>query len=133
MDIQYLNPSSVFSVETFTQMVVVKTASIAYLSGQVALDKNRNVVGKDDFRAQTIHIFENIKAILASINADFTHIIKLTNYVVNYQPHYRDIYLDVLKRYLVVKKTPPANTLLGVQSLAMPELLIEIDVIAIVP
>ena len=61
-------------------------AKVAHMVGhlpQVALDQSFHVVGKCDFRAQAQQVFENLKAALAGLEADFTHAIKLTIYFVD--------------------------------------------------
>ena len=128
--IEHINPDGVFSMPIFTQLVTVTDAKLLYLAGQVAWDENGNIVGEGDLHAQAMQVFKNIQTILASVGADFTHVLKFTTYIVNYQPADREIYVDVLGQFVTLGDNPPANTLLGVQSLARPELLIEIDVVA---
>lgn len=48
----------------YSQLAIVTGVNIVFISGQVALDKTGAIVGKDDFRAQTQQVFENLKAAL---------------------------------------------------------------------
>jgi enamine deaminase RidA (YjgF/YER057c/UK114 family) len=68
---------------------------------------------------------------LASFGVDFSNVVKVTIFVVNYKPSDREILVKVRDQY-VDPARPLASTLLGVQSLARPELLIEIEALAVV-
>ncbi|NDJ61188.1 MAG: RidA family protein [Chloroflexi bacterium] len=129
MPIETHNPSTVHQPGPYTHLVTITGGRLLVLAGQVALDRDGKLVGKDDLRAQTQQVLENIKAILAAAGADFSNVVKLTIYVVDYQPAQRQPIIDTLSAYFDMT-SPPANTLLGVQSLAREELLIEIDVLA---
>ena len=131
MPIQHHNPATVFALPIYTQMVTVTDMTMIYLTGQVAWDRTGTVIGEGDLRTQAVQAFENIQALLAAVNADFTHVVKLTTYIKDFQPEHRAIFVDVLGQY--IGDSPPAHTLLGVQLLARPELLIEIEVIAAIP
>jgi enamine deaminase RidA (YjgF/YER057c/UK114 family) len=51
---------------------------------------------------------------------------------VNYKPEDRPIIMAARQRYLPADN-PPASTLVGVQALAQPDFLIEIEAIAVLP
>lgn len=132
MKIQHIQPPGVSSIPVYTQLVTISDATLLFLAGQVAWDKRGQLVGGDDLRAQAIQVFENIRKVLEAVDADFTNVVKLTTYIVGYLPQHRDIYVDVLGQFVAIGNNPPASTLLGVQALAMPGLLIEIEAIAAV-
>jgi len=131
MPMQHHNPHTVFALPIYTHMVTVTDMTMIYLAGQVAWDRTGTVIGAGDLRTQTVQAFENIKALLAAVNADFTHVVKMTTYIKDFQPEYRAIFVDVLGQY--IGDHPPVHTLLGVQALARPELLIEVEAIAAIP
>jgi enamine deaminase RidA (YjgF/YER057c/UK114 family) len=132
MKMQHIQPPGVSSIPVYTQLVTISDATLLFLAGQVAWDERGQLVGEDDLRAQAIQAFENIRKVLEAVDADFTSVIKLTTYIVGYLPQHRDIYVDVLGQFVAIGHNPPASTLLGVQALAMPGLLIEIEAIAAV-
>ena len=68
---------------------------------------------------------------LAGAGAAFTDVVKLNVYVVGYQPEHRALLQSVREKH-VVKDKPPASTLIGVQALARPEFLVEIEAVAVV-
>lgn len=132
MSVRFSNPDGVFVPLSFSQLVSLSDETLLVLSGQVAFNATGDLVGEGDLRAQTVQVFENIKTILVSAKATFADVLKLTIYVVGYQAEDRFVIADVQKNY-VDSNCLPTSTLLGVQSLARPGLLIEIDVLAIRP
>jgi len=65
----------------FTQVTVARPGTLVHVAGQIALDADGNIVGEGDIVAQTRKIMENMKIALASAGADFSHVVKITNYV----------------------------------------------------
>ena len=127
---RFLNPPSLPPSRGYTQVVEVPAGHrLVYLSGQVPLDSTGALRGGSDFRSQATQVFENLRAGLAAVGADFGDVVKLNFYVldVGNLPALR----EVRDRY-VDRAAPPASTLVGVQSLANPALLAEVEVIAVV-
>lgn len=128
--IQFLNPPTLAPAPGYSQVVRVTGGQTVYLAGQVALDASRNLVGRGDFRAQAEQVFENIKAALAAVGADFSHVVKLNMYVLDRS--HLPILREVRDRYINTQ-APPASTLVEVRSLAQEEFLLEIEAIASLP
>lgn len=128
--IQFLMPDTLANTPGYTQVVKVTGGQTIYLSGQVALDASRDLVGPGDFRAQAQQVFENLKAALAAAGADFRHVVKLNIYLLD-RAHL-PILREVRDRYINTQ-APPASTLLVVQSLAQEGFLLEIEAIASLP
>jgi reactive intermediate/imine deaminase len=124
----HINPQELTQPTGYTHVVKAGEGRTVYISGQIAFDKEGKVVGARDFHAQTIQVFENLKAALAAAGATFDNVIKLTTFVtdMNNAPTLR----DVRAKYL--GPNPPAGTLIQVAALVAPELMIEVDAIAIV-
>jgi enamine deaminase RidA (YjgF/YER057c/UK114 family) len=99
-----------------------------YVAGQTATDEQGQVVGKGDITAQATQVFENLKKALASANADFSHVVKTTIFLTD--PRFREPLSEVRQRYL--GNNLPTSTLVTVAALATPDLLIEIEAIAVV-
>ncbi|HLF70645.1 MAG TPA: RidA family protein [Dehalococcoidia bacterium] len=126
----YINPDAVSKPTNYTHVVVGDGRRTVYLSGQVAIDAAGNVVGAGDLAAQAEQVFENLKACLASVGATFQDVTKLTTYIVNYKPEDRAIIGAARQKHLPATN-PPASTLVGVQALAVPAIMIEIEAIAV--
>ncbi len=105
----------------------IEIGDTVYLSGQVAMDPDGNVVGVGDMRAQTRQVLENVKALLEAAGASMGDVVKIVQY-------FTDISLVGEAREVRTQffsDPPPASTGVEVSALAFPELLIEIDVTAI--
>ena len=128
--IQFINPPTMFSPPGFTHVVEVTGGRTVYISGQIAVDQSFRLVGKDDFQAQAQQVFENMKAALTSVGADFTHVVKLNIFVVNMAD--LSLLRDVRDRYVNIEH-PPASTAVEVRKLALDGLLLEIEAVASLP
>jgi 2-iminobutanoate/2-iminopropanoate deaminase len=106
-----------------------KAGGLLYLAGQVARDLEGQVVGRGDIEAQTVQVFENLKAVLASAGATFDDVLKFTTYTTSVE--YRAKIAEVRARYC--KTYAPPNTFVVVASLATPDFLIEIEAVAACP
>ena len=128
---KFMQPDGLAKPTGYTHTVSAEGGRMVFVSGQVAFDANNHVVGAGDLRAQTEQVLKNLTVALAAAGATFTDIVKWTTYVVNFKPADRAVIAEVRGRFLG-GNPPPASTLIGVQSLVVPELLIEIEAIAVV-
>ena len=115
----------------YTPVISVSGGRTLYISGQVSLDGEGKIVGKGDLLAQTEQVYKNLATALAGAGATFADVVKLTVFVVNYQPEHRALLQSVREKY-VSKANPPASTLVGVQSLAASAFLVEVEAVAVV-
>ena len=111
----------------YSHVVVVEGQRTIFVSGQLARDRHGNVVGKGDMRAQLRQVGENIKAALEAAGASLHDIVKATTYVTDIEEFFRHV--DVRMEYFGAL---PASTTVEVRRLAQPDLLVEIEVIAVV-
>ena len=112
---------------------MVKAGDFLWLSGIVALDENRNVVGAGDIQAQSRQVFTIMRRVLNLAGCDLTSVIRLTNYLtVSFDDmEQTNKYWDVRREFFGTHR--PASTGVKVAALIFPELLIEIDAIAYAP
>jgi enamine deaminase RidA (YjgF/YER057c/UK114 family) len=101
---------------------------VVFCAGAVALDADGNVVGKDDIVAQTRQVMENLRQALGAAGATFADVVKITNYVTD-ASQWPQV-LPVRAEYL--REPYPASTFVEVRALMFPELLIEIEAVAVV-
>ena len=111
--------------------VVRARGTQVFISGQVAFDSEGRVVGAGDLRAQTEQVFSNLRLALEAAGARIEDIVKTTTYVVDYKPSDREVIAAVRSRFYG-NLPPPASTLVGVQALVIPELMIEVEAIAVI-
>jgi len=129
MSIERINPAGLSQPPTYTHVVRATGGSTVYISGQVPVDADGRLVGGSDLEAQARQVFANLRTALGAVGADFSHVTKFTTYVVNYRPEHREIVGRL--RLEMLGDTLAASTLVGVQALALPDYLIEIEAIAV--
>ena len=128
--VRFINPPTMATPPGYTHVVEITGGRTVYIAGQVAVDQAGNIVGRDDFRAQAQQVFENLKAALAAVGADFTDVVKLNIYLLDMVqlPTLR----EVRDRY-VNTQYPPASTAVEVRRLAHEAFLLEVEAVASLP
>jgi enamine deaminase RidA (YjgF/YER057c/UK114 family) len=109
---------------------VVRVGRTLYVAAQVALDSAGGLVGPGDLAAQTAQAFRNLTVVLKAAGAAPSDVVRLTIYVVNYDPQDLQTIRDAGGAYFSGRDTPVA-TVLGVQALSRPGLLIAIEATAV--
>ncbi|MFW2404287.1 MAG: RidA family protein [Gammaproteobacteria bacterium] len=113
--------------EPFRIAQAYRVGDLIITSGQASIDKSGNLVGVGDFDAQAEQTFENLQDLLQAADSGLDKIVKVTIYLRD-MSNFPKI-LDLRERYF----TPPypADTIVEVSSLALPELEIEIEATAL--
>jgi enamine deaminase RidA (YjgF/YER057c/UK114 family) len=135
MTVELLNPPGIPAPEFYRQMAVTSGSRTVYLAGQVARDADGTPVGAGDLAAQVEQAYVNVATALAAVGGTFDHVAKLTVYVVNWTPDkLADLGAGVGRAAarLGVDPTKPV-TLISVAGLGEPDLLIEVDAVAVLP
>jgi enamine deaminase RidA (YjgF/YER057c/UK114 family) len=126
---RFINPQALGRPPGYTHVVeVTAPARVVYIAGQLGVDRDGKVVG--DFRRQAAQTFENLKTALAAVGAEFRHVVKLNNYLVDraHLPTFR----EVRDGYLA-ENDRPASTTIAISGLAREGALIEIEAVAVLP
>lgn len=127
---QYANPKELSVPRFYTHTVSIEgAAKLVTISGQVSWDASGNVVGKGDMRAQSEQVFRNVTAALQAAGAGWDDVIKMNGYMVGMHAERVNAYREVRSRFLK-EGALPASTLVGVERLVDPDLLLEVEVIA---
>ena len=109
---------------------VVVADGLAYVSGQVARDKDKNLVIPGDFDAQFRQALKNVEIALDSVGCSFDNAVKVSCFISH--AGYFEQSLNIRRE--VFKGRPPAVTSVAVDSMGgFPEALCEIDAIAAIP
>ena len=125
--IERINPDGLNKPATYSH--VVKVGNLLFISGQVAFDSAGNLVGENDMKAQVRQVLENLKTALASQKADFSNVVKINIFTTDVEAFLGSA--EVRAEYF--KGHPPASTLVQIERLARPGLLVEIEAIAALP
>jgi len=128
--ISRLNPPDLAPPPGYSNVVDVRGARLVFIAGQVATDRDGNVVGKGDLEAQAEQAFRNLGVALAAAGCTAAQLVKLTVFV-------RDMgklaaYRKARDRFFGTVNPPaaPAITLVEVSRLFADDFLIEIEAVA---
>lgn len=126
--VQFKNPETMPPTFGYTHVVESRSARTIYISGQVPLNKEGQLVGKGDLAAQTRQVFENIKSALDAAEVSFDDVVKLTFFLTDISQmqtvrEIRDQYINTVN--------PPASSAVEVRKLIREDILIEIEAIAV--
>ena len=111
----------------YSHVVVAEGRKTIFVAGQLARDASGNAVGKGDMRAQIRQVGENIKAALEAAGATLADIVKTNTYVTDIEEFFKHV--DIRMEYFGAL---PTSTTVEVRRLAHPDLLVEIEAIAVV-
>ena len=126
---QAINPWTWQEQYSFSQAWRIDDArSLIVISGQASISSEGLVMHEKNFESQVRQTFQNLGTVLERAGATFADIVKLGIFLTNREhfPTYKKLHAE----YFSAQK--PADTVLIVNSLALPELLVEIDAIAVV-
>jgi 2-iminobutanoate/2-iminopropanoate deaminase len=110
----------------YSHVVSVEPRRLVFISGQLARDKNGNIVGVGDMRAQLRQTLENIRIALEAADASLADLVRTNTYVTDIDEYFKHV--DVRMEYYI--HAMPTSTTVEVRRLAQPELMVEIDAIA---
>jgi enamine deaminase RidA (YjgF/YER057c/UK114 family) len=127
--LQLINPDDLPTPVTYTQLVVATGSRLVFVAGQEPEDTHGTLVGPGDLAAQARQVFANLGRALAAAGARPDQVAKITIYVVDHRPEF----LPVIEaaRVGLFGDHKPADTLVGVPTLAIPGYLVEVDAIAV--
>ncbi len=133
MATKYIQPEGLFNSQLygFSHVAVNEGTKIINVAGQVALDEHQNIVGKGDIKQQAIQALKNIKIALMSAGANIENISSMRIYIVQYKPEYGIQISEALKQFFKTESLP-ASTWIGVSALAIPDFMVEIEVMAVI-
>ena len=125
---RFLSPDTMAPPFGYSHVVDSPADRIVYISGQVPLDGDGQLVGEGDFEAQTRQVFQNLTRALEAADAAWSDVVKLNYFLTDVSQimsvrAIRDEYVDT--------ERPPASTLVQVSGLFRPEVMVEIEAVAV--
>ena len=128
-EIRFINPDALQKPPGYTHVVEATTPGrLVYIAGQLGVDRDGKL--SSDFRLQAVQTFENLKSALAAVGAEFRHVVKFNNYLIDVK--YLPIYRQVRDSYLS-DRNRPASTTIAISGLAREGALLEIEAVAVLP
>jgi enamine deaminase RidA (YjgF/YER057c/UK114 family) len=129
MNLERINPSDLPTPLTYSHVVVATGGKLVFVAGQEPEDGQGHVVGLNDLAVQARQVFANLGRALAAVGARPDQVAKITIFVVHHRPEYLPVIEDA--RVSLFGDHKPVDALVGVEALARPEYLIEVDAIAV--
>jgi enamine deaminase RidA (YjgF/YER057c/UK114 family) len=126
-----LDPPGVLKIPEIVNVSVATGSRIIHISGQTAVDAEGKVVGTTHHE-QGRKALENLLLALGAAGASLEDVAKFTTYVVNYSWEALEGLLAATKDVFGDPYPRTANTLVGVACLWLPDLLIEVEAVAVI-
>jgi 2-iminobutanoate/2-iminopropanoate deaminase len=135
MPVDRINPDSLFKLDAFSQVVTATGGSgLAFIAGQGAFDKDLQLIGAGDLKAQTIQACRNLRDAVEAVGSSVDQVVSSTVHVVGLDNTSVGAITAGLAEALDGKPFPPhAMSLIGTTSLAIDGMLIEIVAVALIP
>jgi 2-iminobutanoate/2-iminopropanoate deaminase len=115
---------------THSQVVAVTGGTLVFIAGMSSRsEKDALSVHAGDMRSQVRHICDNLGRVLRSVGGEFSDIVKTTIFTTDVEEFRKAN--DV--RYEYFKTDFPTGSLIGVKRLAHPDLMVEIEAMAVIP
>jgi enamine deaminase RidA (YjgF/YER057c/UK114 family) len=130
--VTYLNPPNATPpAGMYSHVARMTPGDLAFIAGQVAVDKAGTIIGAGDVAAQVEQVFANLGAILKDLGTDFESVVQFTTYLTSADsiPAFMSARGALFPKLFPGGKCPP-NTLLVIDRLVKPEFLIEVEAIA---
>ena len=109
---------------TYSQ--AMRAGTLLFVSGQVSLDANGDLVGVGDAGVQTRQVMTNLQAMCAAAGATLNDVVKLTVYITNIDDY---AMVREVRGEFFTGPEYPASTLIANIALARPEFLVEIEAV----
>lgn len=129
MTLDCINPDGLPTPATYSHVVVATGTRMVFVAGQEPEDARGILVGPGDLAAQARQVFGNLGRAIAAAGARPDQVARITIYVVRHRPEY----LPVIEaaRVELFGNHKPVDTIVGVEALAQPGFLIEVDATAV--
>jgi len=113
----------------FSAGVEAPAGRTVYVSGQVSMDAEGNVVGEGDAKAQTEKVLDNVSVVLEEAGGSLDDVVKVTVFITD-MGIYDEVH-EVRRRYF--GEPYPASSMVEVSALIDPRLLVEVEAVAVIP
>src|SRR5579871_2675679 len=107
----------------YSQVVIAEGKKLVFVAGTLSRDKDGNIVGVGDMRAQIVQVAENIRIALEAAGATFKDLVKTTTFVTDIDEFFK--YPE--ERSRIFAEAFPTSTTVEVRRLSRPEFMVEIE------
>lgn len=133
MPVELINPPGIPEPMGYAQVGVATGSRTVYVSGQVARTADGSHVAPGDLAGQVEQAYANVIAALAGAGATYADVAKVTAYVVDLTEEMLGPFVEGAMRVAEAHGIDPTKpmTMIGVAALAEPDLLVEIEAVAV--
>ncbi|RYG64173.1 RidA family protein [bacterium] len=135
MPVTLLNPDGLTDTDGFRykQVAIATGSRQIYIAGQIATDADGQLVAPGDLTGQVVQAYRNVGIALAAAGASFKDLVRLTVYVVDWQPEKIEAFMAGINQVAEEFDFSPAPaSLIGVAMLFEPGVLVEVEATAVV-
>jgi enamine deaminase RidA (YjgF/YER057c/UK114 family) len=116
--------------KTHSQVITVTGGTLVFVAGMTSRSEaDASPVHPGDMRAQLRQVCENIGRALRSVGADFADVVKTTTFTTDVNEYHR----VADERFKYFQRELPTSALIGVKRLSHPDLMVEIEAMAVIP
>ncbi len=123
-----IRPAGIVNSPAYSH-AVKKTGTPVFISGQVALDANGDLIGEGDAAGQTDQVFRNLQTVVEACGGSLADVVKLTVFTTDLA--HRPAIGAARGRYFTAGEMP-GSTFVVVSSLADPRFLVEVEAVAMI-
>ncbi len=131
MALNRMNPDGMYTPNKgiYSQVVTSTGTTTVHIAGTVSFDKDANVVGVGDMKAQTCQILDNLRISLEAAGALPADVVRINVYTLNTDDYVANGAPEVIAFF---GDTKPSSTTVQVSRLVHPDWLVEIEATAVI-
>jgi enamine deaminase RidA (YjgF/YER057c/UK114 family) len=126
--VELIDPEGLLERPTYSHVAIARGSRIVFISGQVGFTPDGQLAGEDHF-TQAEQAFRNLATAVEAVGGTMQSILKITIFVVGNRPQLLEPLMNA--RATAFGEHKPASTYVGVESLARPALLVEVEAVAV--
>lgn len=134
MTVQLLTPEGMFQPVPYHHVAIGTGTRHVHVAGQIARDAEANNVATGDLSGQVAHVLRNTARGLAGAGASFSDVVRLRFFVTQWSPEKADDFFAGIERVvdeLGIPRPLPPLSLIGIDYLFEPDVLVEVEAYAV--
>lgn len=134
MTVQLLTPEGMFQPVPYHHVSIGTGSRQVHVAGQIARDAEANHIAPDDLTGQVAQVLRNTARGLAGAGATFADVVRLRFFVTRWSPEKMDDFMagfESVADELGIPQPMPPVSLIGVDYLFEPDVLVELEAYAV--
>ncbi|EHR63029.1 RidA family protein [Saccharomonospora cyanea] len=134
MTVQLVTPEGMFQPVPYHHVAIGTGSKHVHVAGQIARDADANRIAPGDLTGQLAHALRNTARGLAGAGATFADVVRLRFFVARWKPEQMDAFLagiDEVTDELGIPRPLPPLSVIGVDYLFEPDVLVEVEAYAV--